>query len=218
MIACIRRAPLAAALTVLLAAPAWAQRPDSGAVLAGPQSDARASDVLRPGDVLRLRIWLEPDMSGEYEVDENGMAVLPRLGVVKVSGVPVADLKRQLVARYREFLQNPSIEIVPLRRVAIVGAVQNPGIYRVEPSVTVGEAVSIAGGRTRDGKRDVIELSRAGRRVEIDLQQRLDLAGMPLASGDQIYLPERSWLSQNATWFVSTLVGAAGTMAIIFVR
>jgi polysaccharide export outer membrane protein len=177
-----------------------------------------ANASLKPGDVLRLRIWREPDWSGDYQVDENGMAVLPRLGATVVAAVPADQLRRQLVEQYRQFLNNPSVEIIPLRRVAVVGAVRNPGVYTIDPSVTLGQVANVAGGPTPEAKRNQIELQRAGNRQRVDLNDHPELAGLMLESGDRVYLPERSWLSRNATWFVSTLVGAAGTTAYLLTR
>ena len=80
---------------------------------------ARDTATLQPGDMIRLKIWREPDFSGDYVVDEHGMAVLPRLGAMQVTGVQrrtEATPRRQ----YREYLNNPSIEITPLHRIAIV--------------------------------------------------------------------------------------------------
>jgi polysaccharide biosynthesis/export protein len=186
---------------------------DSG--LAAASADFTA---LRPGDVLRLRIWREPDLSGDFPVDEAGEAVLPRLGPTVVTGVPAETLKRRLVASYREFLNNPSIEVTPLRRIAILGAVRNPGIYPIDPAVTLGQAASVAGGPAPDSRRNRLELTRGGVRREVDLQAHPGLANLPLASGDQVYLPERSWLSRNATWVVSTVIGVAGTTALLLTR
>ncbi|HEY3933474.1 MAG TPA: polysaccharide biosynthesis/export family protein [Gemmatimonadales bacterium] len=180
--------------------------------LAGP------AGILQPGDVLRLKIWMEPDWSGDFAIDEHGIAVLPRLGNTRVIDVPTDRLRQQLTEQYRQFLNNPSIEITPLRRVAIIGAVKNPGIYRIEPSVTLGEVVNVAGGQIPQAKRNVVELRHGSGHRTIDLQKHPELASLPLASDDQVYVPERSWLSQNATWFVSTLVGIAGTTAYLVTR
>jgi protein involved in polysaccharide export with SLBB domain len=174
--------------------------------------------TLRPGDVLRLRIWMEPDWSGDYPIDEHGTAVLPRLGDTHVTDIPTDQLRQRLTDQYRQYLNNPSIEITPLRRVAIVGAVRNPGVYRVEPSVTLGEVVNVAGGQTPQAKHNIVELRRGGDHRSIDLQKHPELASLQLASDDQVYVPERSWLSQNATWFISTLVGIAGTAAYLITR
>ena len=84
--------------------------------------------ALRPGDMLRLKIWREPDFSGDFMIDESGQAVLPRLGKTAVSGMSTEQLKSRLEDQYREYLNNPSIEVTPLRQVAVLGAVRNPGV------------------------------------------------------------------------------------------
>jgi polysaccharide export outer membrane protein len=177
-----------------------------------------AAAALQPGDVLRLKIWMEPDWSGDFTIDEHGMAILPRLGQTVVTNIPTDQLRAQLTEQYRQYLNNPAIEITPLRRVAITGAVKNPGIYRIEPSVTLGAVVNIAGGEVPQARRNIVELRRQGGRRSIDLSKHPELAALPLTSDDQIYVPERSWLQQNATWFVSTLVGIAGTTVYLVTR
>lgn len=187
--------------------------PASTRAVPGTPSDAS----LRAGDVLRLRIWREDDLSGDFQVDEMGVAILPRLGPTIVTGVPVSKLRERLITQYQEYLNNPSVEIIPLRRISILGAVKNPGIHRIDPSITLGEAVNLAGGPTPASKRNKVELRRGNQRWEYDLQHQPERASVPLTSGDQIWIPERSWLSQNATWFISTLVGIAGTAAYLIV-
>ncbi len=55
----------------------WAQSPDSA-----PESPME--QTIQPGDVIRLRIWREPDMSGEFQVDEGGLVIFPRIGEYRV--------------------------------------------------------------------------------------------------------------------------------------
>jgi protein involved in polysaccharide export with SLBB domain len=179
--------------------------------------DERAT-ILKPGDMLRLRIWKEPDFSGDYLIDEHGMAVLPRLGNTAVADIPAAQLRLRLIEQYREYLNNPTIEVTPLRRISIIGAVRNPGVYRIEPGVTLGEVINVAGGPTTQSKRNVVELRHGAERRTIDLEHHPELATVSLASNDQVYVPERSWLNQNATWFVSTLVGVGGTIVFLVTR
>lgn len=173
---------------------------------------------LRAGDVLRLRIWREPDLSGDFPIDETGQAILPRLGPTPVTGIPAYQLKQRLTADYQKYLNNPSIEVTPLRRIAILGAVRNPGIYPIDPSVTLGQTPSVAGGTVPDSKRNMIELRRNGLTRLVDLKKQPALASLPLTSGDQVYVPERSWFSKNATWVVSTAIGVAGTTALLLTR
>jgi polysaccharide biosynthesis/export protein len=210
---------------LLMAIPAGAQTPttrvDSTApapttvALAGTRVDTAS---LRPGDVLRLKIWREPDLSGDFAVDETGHAILPRLGATAVSGTPADQLKLRLTTEYQKYLNNPSIEVIPLRRISILGSVRNPGMYPVDPSITLGEAPNVAGGAMPESRRNMLELRRNGTTRQVDLRKQPNLASLPLSSGDQVYVPEKSWFSKNATWVIGTAIGVAGTTALILTR
>ena len=127
--------------SVLWARPARAQLPAATA-----NHPPEGVDPLRPGDVIRLRVWREPDFSGDFSVDESGVVVLPRLGALNVGREVPESLKATLTSEYRTFLTHSSIEVVFLRRVQITGAVQKPGLYQVDPVMTVGDALALAGG------------------------------------------------------------------------
>lgn len=210
---------------LMLALAAWAgvtalgpHRALAQVTQAAVRTDSTVATALRPGDVLRLHIWLEPDWSGDFPIDEKGFATLPRLGPTQVTDVATDALEQRLVERYREYLNNPSIEVIPLRRISIIGAVRNPGLYPIEPSVTLGQVTAIAGGQMPESRRNVLELRRGAVVRRIDLGDDPRLAELPLRSDDQVYVPERSWLSRNAQWVVSTLVGVAGTTVYLLTR
>src|SRR5688572_20538143 len=78
-------------------------------------------DIIGPGDVLRLRIWREPDMSGDFSVSANGKVILPRLGELNVVSLRADSLQSLLTEKFKVYLNNPSIEILLLRRVSITG-------------------------------------------------------------------------------------------------
>jgi polysaccharide export outer membrane protein len=158
---------------------------------------AGRADLLRPGDVLKLKVWREPEWSGEYAVDESGVAVLPRLGAIRVTTMSPDSLRQFLVDSLGRFLRNPSIEVIPLRRIQILGAVRTPGLYPVPATVSVGDAVALAGGATPDGKSDRVVLRRNGKRLQIHLTQDTRLADTPIRTGDELFVPQRSWVSRN---------------------
>lgn len=194
-----------------------APRTTSAQAQSAGESVMDAADNLRPGDVLRLRIWREPDLSGDFPVDTRGRVVLPKLGPLDVTSVESDSLQPRLVRAYSEFLNNPSIEVVPLRRISVLGAVQKPGVYPVDPTMTVADVVALAGGASPDGKRDRVELRRGNERVSANLQQASRVADSPIQSGDQLYVPQRSWLGRN-TALVAGLVGTAASLAIALGR
>src|SRR5271163_4739261 len=73
--------------------PVLAQSPATGAVQIATDTSASAgSAVLLPGDVVRLRIWREPDLSGDFPVDEHGTAVFPKIGPTPVAQVTTDSL------------------------------------------------------------------------------------------------------------------------------
>lgn len=164
---------------------------------AGTNQPAETSAALRPGDLIRLRIWREPDFSGDFPVDESGVAVLPRLGALDVASEPPEELKARLIREYRAFLNHSSVEVVFLRRVQISGAVQKPGVYHVDPIMTLGDALALAGGVLPTGRPDKIEVIREGERLPGTISGRTLIAHSPVRSGDQLYVPERSWVSRN---------------------
>src|SRR5687768_14621477 len=160
------------------------------------------SDLIGPGDVLKIRIWREPDMSGEFQVATNGSVVLPRLGQIAVASIPADSLQTILTNRYKTFLNNPSIEISLLRRVTITGAVRTPGVYPLDPTMTIADAVALAGGASPEGKRDKVEVRRAGQTIHADLRNDTVIADSPVQSGDQLYVPTKPWIARN-TWLIS---------------
>lgn len=177
------------------------------------QPPASAQGALQPGDIIRLRIWREPDLSGDFLVDENGVATLPKLGPVSVVGQAVPALRTSLIERYGAFLRNTSIEVVPLRRVQVLGSVRNPGLYPVDPTMTVAGALAVAGGVSPDGKANGLQLFRDGRRLDVTIGQETRIADTPLRSGDQLFVPQRSWMSRNQ-WVFG--VGISLTTSIIY--
>jgi protein involved in polysaccharide export with SLBB domain len=198
---------------LLLGIIAFAARTNSLQAQSAGQPVVYAADNLRPGDILRLRIWREPDLSGDFPVDTRGMTVLPKLGKFDAASVPPDSLEPRLVGAYSEYLNNPSIEVIPLRRISVLGAVQKPGVYPVDPTMTVADVVALAGGAAPDGRRDRVELRRGEERVVANLKQGSRVADWPIRSGDQLYVPQRSWLSRNAGVVVG-LVGAAASITI----
>lgn len=173
--------------------------------------------ALRPGDEIRLKIWREPDLSGDFQVDEQGSVVFPKIGAVQVTAFTSDSLTRFLVGTYSVYLRNPSIDVVLLRRVNVLGSVKNPGLYPVDPTMTIADAVALAGGTTPDGKTNKIELIRGGERIQAGMDQNTRVSDTPIRSGDQLYIPQRSWVSRNG-WLVGSLITATAVVVAATVR
>jgi polysaccharide export outer membrane protein len=168
-----------------------------------------SNPVLQPGDLIRLKIWREPDLSGDYRVDEGGVATFPKIGPVPVGRLSTDSLRPLLVASYSRYLQNPSVEVTFLRRVNVMGEVKTPGLYDVDPTITVTDLVALAGGATPNGNPKKLELLRDGKVVSTELTLESRLLDSPLRSGDQLRIPQRGWLARNTTLVAATITGAA---------
>lgn len=178
----------------------------------------RWNGVLSPGDLVRLQIWREPDLSGEFMVDQTGTVTFPKLGPIDVSDETANSLRTRLVAAYQEYLRNPSIEVTLLRRVNVLGAVKSPGLYPVDPTMTIADVVALAGGATPDGNRRHIELMRDGEKVGVRLTDAVRLADLPLRSGDQLFVPERSWASRNPGVIATALSAGVSLIIAVFIK
>ena len=193
---------------VLILALAFGARPappQSPAPAGASASESWANRPLRPGDLIRLRIWREPDMSGDFPVDANGVAVLPRIGRLEVTQHLPAALEKRLVDEYSRYLQHTSIEVLLLRRIQVLGAVRTPGLHPVDATMTVSDVLALAGGTTTQGDPDRIELIRDGERISTRLSAQSRIADSPIQSGDQIFVPERNWLVRNSAVFAAGL-------------
>lgn len=171
-----------------------------GAEAQGPTDDGDArveeSARIRPGDVVRLSIWREPDLSGEFPVDEKGEVVLPRLGRRLVGEESSRTLEAELIREYERFLQHSSIDVTILRRIQVLGAVRNPGLYPVDPTMTVADAVALAGGANSEGDPERVRLIRGGEQTVGTVSASTSLSGMEIRSGDQLFVPYRNWISR----------------------
>jgi len=177
-----------------------------------------SAQTLRPGDVIRLRIWREPEWSGEFPVDLDGSVVFPRVGRYDVLLDTPESLRGRLLADYRQYLRNPSIEITVLRRVRIIGAVNEPGLHLVDPTITVADALAMAGGATPIGEPDRIRIIRDGVQMAVDIRQNTRIGDSPIQSGDQILVPERSWVSRNAAVVAATITASVSLVIALFIR
>jgi len=179
---------------LLLAAPIWVA---SAARVPAQTIVQQSSASLRPGDSLRVRVWREPDLSGVFMVDEHGDLTFPRLGRRSVVNVPIDSIRARVQREYAEFVRDASVEITPLYRVRVNGAVRNPGLFTVDPTMSVGDAIGLAGGISPEGRDGKVDLVRDGHRIATSISPSSRLVELALRSGDELYVPERGWLSRN---------------------
>jgi polysaccharide export outer membrane protein len=144
-------------------------------------------------------------------IDENGMLTLPRLGTRAVVDQSPDLLKQTLIVDYAKYLTEPTIEVTILRRVNVIGAVARPGLYPADPTITLLDLLAMAGGPSLLGMTDRVVLVRNGERTTLLLNQALPPGISAVESGDQLYVPERSWLSRNVI-VIPVIIGALASI------
>ena len=183
---------------------------------AQPVQDQEAL-LLVPGDILRVEVWRELDLSGDFQVDQDGTVTLPLLGKLRVTDRAWSIVKDNLMQGYLRDLRNPSIELTPFRSVYVLGEVNLPGRYNVHPTNdNLAGAVSLAGGATPDGDITNMRIIRDGVIVLDGIVGEQRLAELGIRSGDQLFIRRRGWLDRNSTFIASALLSLAGiTVAIL---
>lgn len=176
-------------MSVLLTACGGGPRAGSGApVVAEPAS---VEYRLGSGDRLRLIVYGEPDLSGEFDVSGTGRVALPLIGQVNAKGLTLHDFERAVEMKLREgYLTDPrvSAEVLNYRPFYIMGEVVKPGEYPYTSGMTVLNAIAVAGGYTYRADDTRVFVARERSQGEQDVRQ---LETTPVQPGDVIRIPER---------------------------
>ena len=152
---------------------------------------AGAPAQLQPGDKIRVTVFGEDKLSGEYELDQSGQISLPLAGTIQAEGLTQTELEKALTQKFRsEYLKNPkvTVTIATLRPFYITGEVQKPGEYAYKSGLNVLTAIAIAGGPTYRASRSSVQIQRRG---ETGMRDYPVSASVPILPGDVIRIPER---------------------------
>ena len=158
--------------------------------------------LLGPGDVVRITVFQNPDLTTETRVSESGSVTFPLLGPVSVGGLTISAAEQTVARRLREggFVLQPQVNLLLLQirgnQVAVLGHVNRPGRFPLETfTAKVTDILALAGGITPSGADTAVLVgSRAGKpiRKEIDvpalfLHNRL-AEDITIAAGDILYV------------------------------
>jgi len=124
---------------------------------------------LGPGDKLRVTVFGEPYLTGEYTVSANGSISMPLIEPVQVGGRTAFEAQELVEQGLRAgFMGEPSVavEVLAYRPFFVIGEVKNPGSYPYVADMTVLHAVAIAGGFTPRAAKKKIIIQRDGEEME----------------------------------------------------
>ena len=115
-----------------------------------PPDQATDRYVISAGDLLSVRVYNQENLSTHARVRSDGMIAMPLVGDVAVRGKPPAVVSTELETRLKEFMVSPTVtvtveETLPTS-VTVLGQVVHPGIYTVDATSGVLQALAVAGG------------------------------------------------------------------------
>lgn len=129
-------------------------------------SYAASNDILLgPGDVLKISVFEQPDLSLEVRVSESGVITFPLIGEVGVGGGTTVDAERKIATLLEKggYLKNPHVSIIvsqlQSQQVSVLGQVNRPGRYPIDGVRTVADVLALAAGITADGGDEVTIVS-----------------------------------------------------------
>jgi protein involved in polysaccharide export with SLBB domain len=142
------------------------------------------------GDKLKITVFEESDLSGNFEINALGQVSMPLIGEVRAKGYSIAKFREKIRSRLADgYLNNPrvTVEVLNYRSFFVQGEVRNGGEFPYKVGTKIRDAVATAGGYTYRAVRGYVLVTREGQReVRINLP-----SDAPILPGDNISVPER---------------------------
>ncbi len=161
----------------------------------GPVETAATQGVtvykLAPDDRVKVVVYGEDDLSGEYLVGSDGNVSFPLIGSVKAGGLSLAQFRAELASSlHGRYLKDPrvSADIVAYRPFFILGEVNHPGQYPYRVGLTLNAAVATAGGYTYRANQKVVAVQHLGAPGE---ERFRVTSSLQVSAGDTVRVLER---------------------------
>jgi len=146
---------------------------------------------LGAGDQIRITVFGEEDLSGNFEIDGGGMVSLPLIGSVAIGGKNISMAQSAVAVLLADgYLISPrvNIEVLNYRPFYIIGEVNQPGSYPYVSGMTVLKAIALGSGFTYRANEKKFELTRKVDGKDVKITAKLDTIVRP---GDIIRVDER---------------------------
>jgi polysaccharide export outer membrane protein len=154
---------------------------------------------LGPEDVIMVRVWREPDLSGPVVIQPDGKIVLPVIDQVQAAGLTPEQLSQSLAKSLSKFINDPQVivqvQAVRSKKYYISGEINRPGSYPLAVPIRVFDAITMAGGfKDFANKKHIIIIRDNGTKRfrfnynDIVKGKKLD-QNIVLQDGDQIIVP-----------------------------
>jgi protein involved in polysaccharide export with SLBB domain len=176
---------------VALAVPGTVRAQDGATTAAQPAPTGSTRDyVLGIGDKLRITVFNEPTLSGDFEISSTGTIAMPLISEVQAANRTVVQVQAAITQKLSDgYMKSPhvNLEVLNYRPFFIIGEVMKPGSYNFVNGMTVVNAVAMASGYTYRADKDEITLKHGGMNGKEEKVNEMT----PVQPGDVINVPER---------------------------
>jgi polysaccharide export outer membrane protein len=176
----------------------------SAAPTAAPEAPPATTEAARleslgMGDMVRVTVFRNPDLTTDARVSERGTIVFPMIGEIPVAGLTPSQAGARIADRLRagKYVVNPEVNVsiaqVNSRQVSVLGNVNKPGRYPLDAlNVKLTDLISTAGGIAPTGSDSITIVSQTGTKTDVDLAAMFragDLSkNLELSPGDTVYV------------------------------
>ncbi len=160
--------------------------------------------VLQAGDLVDIKVFMEPNMDRVLRISSNGTVTYPLVGNIRIGGYSVSDAEIQLAEKLKYYIKNPQVSMLikeySNKMVYVLGQVKKPSELSIPPekTITVLEAITSVGGFTDIANTSKIKVLRMenGKQKSIDVdvnaitkqgKKSLDIELLP---GDVVFVPQ----------------------------
>jgi len=148
--------------------------------------------LLRAGDTVKISVYGEDSLNGEYMINPRGIINLPMVGQMTAAGLPEDTLREKIKSAFvaKGYMGNPivSVGLSSSRPFFIMGQVKNPGTYPTMPDLNIFKAISMAGGYTPRAAENKILIDRKDGNTTLHMNATHNT---PILPGDSITVRER---------------------------
>lgn len=157
--------------------------------------------LLGPGDVIRVFVWRQDELSKQIQIDPYGKIYYPLIGEIAAAGKSAKTIRELIEKGLSKYYVNPVVNVdvakLQSRRIYVLGEVTRPGNFYLDRKMSVLEAISLSGGFTNDAKKENILVMRTGevpkKLYKFDMDLALDKGdtrqNITLQDGDIVYVP-----------------------------
>jgi polysaccharide export outer membrane protein len=152
---------------------------------------ANIAPNLQSGEKIKVTVFGEDRLSGEYEINPAGYVALPLAGTLKAAGLSQSEFESVLAKKFAtDYLRDPkvTVEVSGFLPFYILGEVSKPGEYPYKGGLNVLSAIALAGGSTYRATENTILIQHRG---ESGFHEYPMLPKVPVLPGDLIRVPQR---------------------------